>query len=303
MNKLLIGTLLLAHSAVFASDIVLSSKIEKQLTLKIQEDLKVLKSLSFKEEAESETLKLLKIKELTADSLSAWIHKRVNYIVEESYLGKSQNSFGDNVFLAEKNVSYPHPNIYPHSVKDLFSENTGTMSTMQNTGSSIYLTGKFEKKLYGITISQDLIQTPLKVLVKSPRVGLIQIGTGLFHPLGSINPNDEKSLANSLGRIATFAHEARHSDGNGMSAGFGHSKCPAGHAMEGSYSCDENLNGPYSIAASLLLEFVKECQGKCSIREQSSLIMAAFDSQSRVLKTDNKGKPSFEWDETPESLR
>lgn len=302
MNKIALTFLLTISTHTFSNEIVLSSKIDKDLAPKILKDLQVLNSFEFNHPVDLTTSEIFGVKELTGTALNKWINDRVKYIVEEDYTSLTKMLTLKTLSVEEKNVLYPNPNVLPFSLDESAFRNERTMTIMSNVGSAVYLTGKFEKKLYGMKISQDPSKQQIKLLVKSPRVGVIQVGEGLFHPMASANPNDINSYANTLNRIATFAHEARHSDGNGGATGFGHSKCPAGHTMEGSYSCEESLNGPYSVGAALLLEFVKQCKDKCSLRETSSLIMIAFDNQARVLKADKRGAPLKVWDTTPESL-
>lgn len=108
-----------------------------------------------------------------------------------------------------------------------------------------------------------------------------------------MNKIDESAMANSLGRMAVFFHEARHSDGNGKSLGFFHAVCPSGHDFQGSYACDRNLNGPYSIGAQMMKEFIKNCD-ECSVSEKEQMRLRYLDSMNRVLDNTPKIKENVD---------
>src|SRR5690606_3079638 len=97
--------------------------------------------------------------------------------------------------------------------------------------------------------------------VLSPRVGLIILYDTYFNTQKfGINRSNPKAYSNSLNRISTLLHEARHSDGNGPSLGFPHVKCPATKPeYEGFAACDIATNGAYAIEAAMHKKFIEEC--------------------------------------------
>jgi hypothetical protein len=130
------------------------------------------------------------------------------------------------------------------------------------------------------------------VPIDSPRVGIIQVGEGLFLERFRIQPKQIEAPANSIARLGSLFHEARHSDGNGASLGFGHAVCPAGHPYGGQNSCDRNRNGPYSVASAILKILLRECRD-CSVEEKESLRVRILDYSSRIiLSTEIAPNPS-----------
>lgn len=94
---------------------------------------------------------------------------------------------------------------------------------MTNIGAVLYQTGKDMGDLYSFRM--DGIGS---VVVKSPRTGILKIGSIYFNELYEDDSMSASSLKfiHSLYRMATLFHEARHSDGHGDSLGFFHVKCP-----------------------------------------------------------------------------
>jgi len=291
-------------SSSIASDIILSKSIKPKLRSGIEHDLNVLMNLKFNEPTSPEILSVMNLDKITNDALKGWLEERVNYVIEENALSDLKLKLKKVVFVERENVIFPTnttttKNSDPKA--ELEAEDDG-FTVMSNTGAGLYLAGKRESKVYGLKISQGFFKKPIKALAESPRVGIIQIGEGLFARQLTINNENPNALANSLNRLATFFHEARHSDGNAESLAFIHSPCPRGHDYEGVLACDENLNGPYSVGANVLKEFIKTCSTDCSEREKEMLLIIALDSYGRVLKTNSKGLKTTSWDATPESL-
>jgi hypothetical protein len=81
-------------------------------------------------------------------------------------------------------------------------------------------------------------------------------------------------------------HEARHSDGTGLSTGFTHAICPAYHAYGGYAACEKSTNGPYSIGAMAERLLLKNCKA-CAPEELMSIAAGVLDSFSRVLSGTN----------------
>lgn len=304
MKKLILASLLATTTlSAGASDIMLSKSIKSGLRTKIERDLKLLSAFKFKGDTAEENLKLLGLSSLNAATAEDWLEERVNYVIEENALSPLKLLLKKSIFVERENVNFPNPGILPHALATShMSEEEEGIVVMSNIGAGLYMAGKAERKVYGMKISRGLLKSGLKVAVESPRTGIIQIGEGLFAREVTVNNNNPDSIANSINRLGTFFHEARHSDGNAKSLGFAHVKCPAGHDMEGAYACDENLNGPYTVGAVMTAEMLKGCNDSCTEREKEILKIIILDSQGRVLKTTKTGQPTTNWDPTPESL-
>ncbi len=304
MKKLILASLLATGALTAeANDIVLSKSIKSGLRTKIERDLKLLSAFKFKGDTSAETLKLMGVSSLNAATAEDWLGDRVNYVIEENALSPLKLLLKKAIFVEREGVTFPNANILPHALSTgHITEEEEGMVVMSNIGAGLYMAGKAESKVYGLKVSRGLLKSGLKVVVESPRAGIIQIGEGLFAREITVNNDRPDALSNSINRLGTFFHEARHSDGNGKSLGFAHIKCPAGHELEGMYACDENLNGPYTVGAAMTAEMLKSCNESCTEREKEILKVIILDSHSRVIKTTKTGQPSTDWDPTPEGL-
>ncbi|MBC7538878.1 MAG: hypothetical protein H7281_08655 [Bacteriovorax sp.] len=314
MKKIIVTGLILAAatSQVNASDITLSKTIKSDLRSKIERDLNLIDSFKFKTQASPRTLQVMGMSALNGQAASEWLNKRVNYVVSENALSVFNLLVKRIIFIDRKDVDFPNANIIPYS-SDKFIQNNfvelssglnaeGSFTVMSNIGSALYLGGKKERQVYGMKISRGLLRAAEKVAITSPRAGIIQIGEGLFAPELTVNKDNQDALANSIFRLGTFFHEARHSDGNGVSLSFMHTNCPAGHDYAGQPACDENLNGPYTVGTLMMAEMSKACEENCSEKDKETLKVLVLDSASRILTITHKGEVSKDWDATPESL-
>ena len=125
----------------------------------------------------------------------------------------------------------------------------------------------------------------LSVNISSTRSGVIQIGEGRFMRSMLINSNP-LAVSNTLLRLTTLMHEGRHSDGNGVNAGFYHDYCPPGHNLVLTRSCERVSNGPYTIAGTFLRQMIQSCK-TCSVSEKTALQTRVADTFNRVLKVDD----------------
>lgn len=306
MKKLILASFLATIAMAQANDITLSRGIKNHLRDKIKRDLNILENLKFNTVTDEGTLKLMGVSELDAQTATNWLSERVNYVIEENALSFFKLLIKKSVYVERQGVDFPNNDVLPYSMDpnnkaSLFNEEEGVV-VMSNIGAGLYMAGKSESKVYGMKISRGLLKKRIRVSVESPRSGIIQIGEGLFMKEITVNNNNPESIANSINRLATFFHEARHSDGNGSSLAFAHSPCPTGHDMAGAYACDEGLNGPYAIGAVMTKEMLKSCDETCTEREKEILKIIILDSQNRIMNTTRKGSPAVEWDATPESL-
>ena len=314
MKKLIITGLILATSStvVSASDILLSKSIKPDLRSKIERDLSLIESYKFSTKASDITLKVMAVDKLNAETATAWLNKRVSYVVSENALSVFNLMIKRIIYVDRKDIDFPNSDVIPYSMENYIQKNFVELSSglnaetsftvMSNIGSALYMGGKKERQVYGMKISRGLLKSAEKVNITSPRAGIIQIGEGLFAPDLTVNSENPDALANSIFRLGTFFHEARHSDGNGKSLGFTHTNCPVGHDYAGQPACDENLNGPYTVGTLMMAEMAKACEDNCSLKDKEALRILIIDSASRILQTTHKGEVSKDWDATPESL-
>lgn len=257
-------------------ELIMSSKIGKDQRKTLKQDLKHLVEFNFAKAADSRTLELLNVNDLNSDTAYNWLRARVSSVIEDSDVNKLKIS-------AKASQAYPN-NQDPTIETALPAPRQGGskgVTVMSNIGTALYYAGKTNNQLYTLKVKTGLFSSK-KIPLTSPRSGIIQIGEGLFMKKYLMNKIDESAMANSLGRMAVFFHEARHSDGNGKSLGFFHAVCPSGHDFQGSYACDRNLNGPYSIGAQMMKEFIKNCD-ECSVSEKEQMRLRYLDSINRVL--------------------
>jgi len=304
LKSFAVALALLATSAQAAKFTYSENISNRQMNL-IDRDLNVLNNLKFKSQASARTLEVMKLENLTAQSASAWLNERVNYIVAEKDVSIKRLLLGLAIYTENDFQLYPNPESNP--LNDLnemmgLTNKTEAVTVMSNIGAGVYMLGKQQSKLYGLKVSRGLLRKQRKIPITSPRVGIIQIGEGLFMKQFAINQNDEAAVPNSLSRLSTFFHEARHSDGNAQSLGFAHAICPDNHPLAGNAACDTNLNGPYTVGALMTVELAKACDS-CTLGEKEELKIRALEEQSRVLPKDKYGKASVDLDDTPEKIK
>ncbi|MBC7428983.1 MAG: hypothetical protein H7336_10250 [Bacteriovorax sp.] len=308
MKKVIIASLIVTSTLANANDIQLSRGIKSDLRAKIERDMDALDNLKFKPTAEVGSLKVMGLETLNAQTASKWLNERVNYVIEENALSVLKLLIKKTIQVEREGVSFPNAGVLPYSLdpknkaSTLFNAAGEGVVVMSNIGSGLYMAGKNENKVYALKVSRGLLKKATKVVIESPRAGIIQIGEGLFMKEITINNENPASIANSINRLGTFFHEAKHSDGNGSSLGFAHSLCPAGHDYAGAYACDESVNGPYTVGAIMMKEMLKSCNDTCTPKEKEILKIVILDSESRIMLTTRRGTPAEDWDSTPESL-
>lgn len=289
---------------VQAQEFTYSENISNTQMKAIDRDLSVLKNLKFKEPS-ARTLEIMKMEKLDSGSATKWLNDRVSYIIAEKDASLSRILSGLAIYTEKDFQLYPNASTNPlNDLNELMgtTEKSNAVTIMANIGAGVYMLGKQQQRLYGLKISRGFLKKQRRVPVTSPRVGIIQIGEGLFMRQFAINRNDDNAVSNSLSRLSTFFHEARHSDGNGTSLGFAHAICPDNHPMAGSAACDTNLNGPYTVGALMTAELAKSCDS-CSVSEVEELKIRALDEMSRVLPVDKNGNKSKVLDDSPEAVQ
>lgn len=295
----------------------------------LKRDLNLLKAMSFSAKTDEISHSILGLTKISPDVLHDWLLDRVSYVVGEKF------DVNKRLEVSTQKVIYPKMFERPDFLADYIVEDkeeatkrlfhleeleniiaeekaeakeekekeeekdSGVMTVMSNLGAGIYNLGKDNRVLVGLNIGPSVREKEI-VPVLSPRVGIIQIGKGLFHPNLTITPDQPNNLANAINRLGTLFHEARHSDGNGKSLIFGHAVCPSDlKEYAGFAACDRNLNGPYSVGVATILEMTKNCKERCSEAETEILAMITLDSASRIIK-DRSGSAPKKWDDAPE---
>lgn len=205
---------------------------------------------------------LIGVPDFSSNSLVSWLQRRIKVVVGETF------DYDGLKIIGEKR-SY-NPQIISRDREEVSEIQT----VMFNMGALLYLNGKDDSIVYDLPVMGTVVR------VTSPRVGIIQIGEGLFDA-NSIKGSDVRALVNRLLRIAVFFHEARHADGNGANAAFPHSKCTTG-TYKGSSSCESNTNGPYVVEAIMLRQFYDACEG-CTTSELDALRAFIADNIGRLL--------------------
>ncbi len=203
-------------------------------------------------------------------SMHNWLLNRVKYIVGETY------ELTDENIVTKRFHSFPKTPLPPGFESAAGSEEVTTV--MSNIGAAVYIIGKKENMLFGLKLDNS------NVYAKSPRAGILQVGRGLFLEKFAIN-KELLSNANSISRLGTLFHEARHSDGSGTHTGFVHATCPEGHGYAGYAACEKANNGPYSLGAASEIQMLENCT-TCSTKDKSVLSVRAADSMARVVDAD-----------------
>lgn len=280
--KLILRSILLLSSVfwatAFATNIRFANQIDQKSVQLLQQDLAKLESLLLAPTSyDRQLIEVMGVETLDANTLRTWLADRVGYIVDENF-----DPLREFVFHSDYS-SFPNASIFPQFDQDDVALPAGhgeLLIVMANLGAAQYLIGKSKRQIFSFDFEDQNGSSVVPIV--SPRQGVIKIGAGLFHPRLNFASDDLSREVNSIMRLATLFHEARHSDGNGTSLGFFHSKCPVGHPMQGRSACDKNLNGPYMIDALLIEKMAASCQS-CTQDELTFLHSQAEESRSRVL--------------------
>jgi hypothetical protein len=288
--------------------LLFSKAVPKAHKLQILKDLEILKSLNLEEdESSAQTKHLLGLDNLSVHTMEDWLSERVKVIIDEKAFSFLNFSFNKSISIERENVNYPNllqgqKEIEKEKSLEASEEDEEAYTVMTNIGSGLYLTGKKEKRLYRMKVSTGIFKSQT-ITIDSPRVGIIQIGQGLFDSRFNINNSNPNAISNSLHRLGVLFHEARHSDGNGESLAFAHVICPKGHDYEGYMACDSVPNGAYAINAAVIKEFIKACQDDCTEREREILLLTALDAENRVLKKTYKDLSPRLYNSLPEFIQ
>lgn len=250
-------------------DIRFDGSVPSEQRKLLSSDLAALISYPVQDDAESR--RVMGLQQLSGESLMTWLEDRVQYVLGESY------EIERNIVSTGRGYVYENPGEEPVIENPARGPvSGGTVKTiMTNVGTAVYFAGRQSGMLLGFqTDGWDVVN------MTSPRVGVIQVGEGLFLP-GKVL-KDPTSQASSISRLGTLFHEARHSDGHGKTLGFLHAVCPQGHDYEGYVACDRNLNGPYTVGAHVLRAIAVACTG-CTDEQNEILKLRYLDSYGRVI--------------------
>jgi hypothetical protein len=234
--------------------------------------------------AESAYLKLLGTTRADGPTLHNWLVNRAGYVVGEQF-----DAFAaETLRMSSLPFTYPATPIPPElstnpfmakmdkALAGLLSEEEAgpkAETSMSNVGTALYLVGKKVNVPLALKFS-DRFELP----IRSPRVGLFQVGPGFFtNQYGAL-----ENQASAIGRIEVLFHESRHSDGNGETAGYFHATCPDGHDYAGLPACDVSSNGPYTIGGYTERHLIANCR-TCTVRERILHQAGIADNFSRVL--------------------
>lgn len=225
-------------------------------------------------------LALTQLNSADGPSMHNWLLNRVRYIYGEKF----KFNLEDADTVVGKFPATPLPDL-PPSPRKLTNEDSRGVTVMSNLGGPFYVIGKMYKFFIALDFDGE------KVFVTSPRMGILQVGRGLFAKEFRFN-KDVDHASNSVSRLATLFHEARHSDGNGKSTLFMHTYCPTDHWFAGAPACETSGNGPYTIGALAQRQLLQNCK-TCSVAEKTALTAGVADSFSRVLEPQKKSTEEY----------
>jgi hypothetical protein len=211
------------------------------------------------------------LKVIDGPNIHNWMLNRIRYLLPES---ENLDDMSGSV-----NQSYPYANGGRSSLPEKGAMNRldGDVVLATNFGGGLYLNGKQSKIL-----STALVNGRNRPVL-SPRIGLVQVSDDYFSPETMPNPEADAAI-NHLFRISILFHEARHSDGNGVSTGFPHDLCPKNHAYEGQRGCDKFDNASYGMEARFERILSKNCP-TCQPADIEVLRMMSLDNFSRLISS------------------
>lgn len=236
----------------------------------MEHDLSFLSSIEMPAPTSSNDLTNIGIGDFSPNSLLYFLSQRIKFIVGQEFDYTSQ--------LYASTRPDGEPTVLVASQMTPFAA-TSTQVVMDNLGASLYLTSKDTSYLLYLNL-----EAAPNLAIRSPRVGIIRVGAG-FTDANAIKNVPLEAVSNTLLRISTYFHEARHSDSNKASVAFPHASCTSG-TYEGKYACEKYINGPYGIQNILMKYFYSVCQSKgCSSTEMAGLLIKIADFKTRMIGT------------------
>jgi hypothetical protein len=279
LNVILVTCGLLSATLSFAQ-IKFSVNLPSDQIVMMKKDMSVLDKFKFSKLTKSELTKL-GLSELTNTTAKKWLLDRVEYVTDSVPSGE----LGKRLSVLGVDFNYDNPGILPDVEQSDIKPSGKGVVVMSNLGAGIYSWGKSIKRLVSLEVNTE-VGRQHTVYISSPRSGIITVGEGLFLDRLQVNNVNPAAESNSLARLSVFFHEARHSDGNSKSLAFGHAVCGEGHDYQGYHACDRNINGPYTVGAIFLKNFVTSCT-TCSDEEREVFKVRYLDSENRVITVTN----------------
>jgi hypothetical protein len=289
-----------------------SSHFGEQKKEVILNDLKFLSFERFdRSSVDTELKKVLHLPDTSSNSLLSWLSERLHVFVENSFNQNNHLSSATSVMLPFSNPTefLAAPYFLFGASENEVNQDDDMQVVMSNLGTEIYVTYKNSKFLMKLTVPGVG-----KILVNTPRVGIIREGPGFFKPQTFAGIGNTQEIHYIIFRLATLFHEAGHDDGHDNEKqsflGRQHDNCPHGHpyyrANNTSRACDLSINGSYMIGALITRAYMDSCEN-CSHGTLGALKLFLEDQLSRILinkpieSLKVEGHPQF-LDDTPEEI-
>ena len=212
---------------------------------------------------------MTEMKTVSGPDIHNWILNRLRFFISEGVNPDHLFSLTKQFYAYENSAMMPK---LKSGISGTNQENDIGSVIATNIGGSIYIIGKKQQTLGMATVNGKSMP------VLSPRVGIVQVPNTFFE--GSEDAS--KQLIGRLLRITTLFHEARHSDGNGLSLGFLHDVCPKGDLLEGKLACDKMENGSYGLEARLQRVLSRNCVS-CKTEDVEILRLMSLQNFSRLI--------------------
>lgn len=272
--KLLIASLIALTGAAAHAEINFSKSVPSEQKKLLTRDMFFLANQPYQSDAK--LAQMMEIPSTDGLTILNWIDNRMIRIVGESFDLEKNISVVNQSFFPEPSET---PNIPTFANTPGGGSGDGGSSTvktvMSNLGGAVYISGKLNHAMFSLKVDDSNIN------MSSPRLGVFKVGEGLFDSKGMLKSTVDSKISTYF-RLSTLVHEARHSDGRGVSAGFLHAICPSGHRFEGYAGCDASSNGPYTIEGQFLKVAMQNCKD-CSPGELELMNKLMADSFSRMV--------------------
>lgn len=299
----LLAILLVAADAKAGVRFTFSAGLSADYKRLLEGDLMLLGDLKMADPS-GEAQRLMQLKDASSASYEKWISKRARFIIDQFHPTDRRSAYrisnadypsvpsaqtvsiimtpGVNGFnqVAASNAGGDSKTAIEPQTPGQPSKRSGSPTiVMLNAGTMLYDQGRANRVLVGLKIDGGPT-----IAIKSPRVGLLQVGEGLFMRLSKDYTTDDLgNFVHSIYRLGTLFHEARHSDGNGAQLGMLHAICPAGHDYAGIGACDQPSNGSYRMGALFWKSVLDGCGAECTTKDKESVTAMYADSMSRIL--------------------
>lgn len=268
----------MSSAATDVAGIALHSSVPRDQVALLKLDLRYVFA-SKPSTSNSELLRILEAKVVDGPGLFHFLANRVRYV-----LGADYSLHGEHLVQKDEHTfpQTPLPDVASETLSRVPEIDAHGHVTLANVGASLYIAGKTNSILLGLVFDGK------KIYASSPRVGIVRVEESMFATDRLVNPQP-RSAANSIVRLSSLFHEARHSDGTGKSTGFLHDLCPPEHDLADRPACEAISNGPYSLGAQVEKHLLEQCSD-CSEVEKTQLAANISDSLSRVIKVTSSAR-------------